>query len=81
MRKLRSRFWLESATASVCGMLVLVTLVWPDWVEAATGFSPDRHDGSFEWQLSGALAVACLLALFAGAVEWRGGRPRVSCGV
>jgi len=38
----RGRFWLETALASLCGFLAVLTLVWRDWIEALTGFDLDH---------------------------------------
>jgi hypothetical protein len=51
---------LETALAVFAGALGLLTMFWPAWIEALTGWDPDRHNGSFEW-----LIVAMLLALSA----------------
>lgn len=70
----RARFWLEAGLASVCGFLAVLTLFWRDWIEALTGFSPDRHDGSFEWLIVAGLLVVCVLVGLAARTEWS--RPR-----
>lgn len=44
----------ETVLAGLCGALTVITLVWPDWIEAI-GFDPDGGDGGAEWYL-----VACL---------------------
>jgi hypothetical protein len=63
MREQRLRFWLEAAAATLTGVAAALTLVWPDWLEALTGVSPDRHSGSFEWLVVGWLvAVTVTLA-------------------
>ena len=31
-----------------CGLAVL-TILWPDWIEALAGYHPDQHDGTVEW--------------------------------
>jgi hypothetical protein len=51
---------LESFIAVAAGALGLVTVFWRDWIEALTGWDPDRHSGSAEW-----LIVAILLAVAA----------------
>jgi len=64
-------FWIEAALTSVCAFLVLLTAAWPDWVEGIFGFSPDRHNGGFEWEL---VIVCCVLAAtfaFLARREWR----------
>jgi hypothetical protein len=52
------RFWLEAGLASTCGALAVLTLVWRDWIEGLTGFSPDHGNGSLEWVFVGGLGLA-----------------------
>jgi hypothetical protein len=67
----RARLWLETALASLCGFLAVLTVSDRQWVEALTGFDPDRHDGSLEWALvAGLFFLSGSLAVFARA-EWR----------
>ncbi|MEV6055684.1 ABC transporter permease [Streptomyces sp. NPDC052107] len=47
--KMRTRGRLEAIAACVSGVLFLVTLVWPDWIERAFGVDPDAHGGTVEW--------------------------------
>ena len=54
------RIRVEAAIAVFAGTLGIVTVFWHDWIEALTGWDPDRHNGSFEW-----LIVAVLLAVAA----------------
>jgi hypothetical protein len=67
----RVRFWIELALASVTGLLALLTVVWPDWIEGVLGVDPDHGNGAAEWAVVVvclALAVACSLA---ARLEWR----------
>lgn len=72
----RARFWVESVAGSVCGMLAVLTVFWPDWIEGLTGFDPDHHSGWFEWAIVVALLVVCAAAGSLARAEWR--RPRVA---
>lgn len=54
-------FWVEMSMAVATAALAVLTLAWPDWVEATTGLSPDQHNGSFEWELTLILAAATLV--------------------
>jgi hypothetical protein len=69
----RIRFWWESATAALTGFLAIVTLAWPDWIEETTGFSPDRHNGSFEWLIVAALAGVSIVSASLARAERRRG--------
>jgi hypothetical protein len=60
MNAYRTRFWIESALSMLTGALAGLTLVWRDWIEATTGFSPDRGGGSFEWSIVAALATVSI---------------------
>jgi hypothetical protein len=54
-------FWAETALAVLTASLAILTSVWPAWIEAVFGFDPDHHNGSFEWELTLALAVVTLI--------------------
>ena len=75
MKPLMVRIRVEAATAVLAGTLGIVTVFWPDWIEALTGWDPDRHNGGFEW-----LIVAALLALAvaAGTVSRRHWKLRLA---
>jgi hypothetical protein len=72
----RARFWLESALASLCGLLAVVTLVRRDWIEALTGLDPDHHGGAFEWAIVAGLLVLFVVTARVARAEWR--RPRTA---
>jgi hypothetical protein len=64
-------FWLESVLAIISAFLVVLTLVWDDWIEGVFGFDPDHGNGSFEWEL---VIVCCLVTVLCSALarrQWR----------
>jgi uncharacterized membrane protein len=67
----RARFWVEAGIACSAGALALLTLFWRDWIEAMTGFDPDRHDGSLEWAIVAGLALLSVLVTLVARAEWR----------
>ena len=70
-RMLASRFWIEGALTAVSAFLFLLTLLWRDWIEAVTGYSPDHHNGSAEWLIVAVLLVATLLFGLLARTEWK----------
>jgi DNA-binding NarL/FixJ family response regulator len=65
-----TRFWVEAGLAALCGFLAILTLVTRDWIEALTGFDPDRNIGSFEWTIVAALLLVCILSAIAARADW-----------
>jgi len=60
MHGYRWRFWFESAASAIAVAAGVLTSVWPDWIERATGFSPDGVSGSLEMVIAVVLAIAAL---------------------
>jgi hypothetical protein len=44
----------------------VLTIIWPDWIEALTRYDPDQHAGSVEYLI--------VIALFSTAPYWRSWR-------
>jgi hypothetical protein len=63
-----SRIALIRPLAGFCCGLAVLTIFWPDWIEALTGYDPDQHDGTVEWLI--------LIALLSSAPYWRSQRGR-----
>jgi hypothetical protein len=62
----RVRVWAETAFASLGSVSVVLTLVWPDWIETVFHVDPDGGKGGVEWLVAGTLlAVAVTSALLA----------------
>ncbi len=70
-RNFRPLFWIEVGLAAVTGLLALITPVFPDWIEAVSGWDPDQHDGSVEWMIVIGLFVVTVALAGAAALEWR----------
>ncbi len=70
-RKFRPLFWIEVGLAAVTGLLALITPVFPDWIEAVSGWDPDQHDGSVEWMIVIGLFIVTVALIAAAALEWR----------
>ncbi len=70
-----SLFWIQSALAVAAAALGAVTTVWRDWIEWILGVDPDRHSGSVEWLVVGALLFSALALALLARKEWRRTRP------
>ena len=63
---LRRRFWVEAFSGILGGILGLITVVWPDWIELLSDWDPDQHDASVDWMVAGGfLAFAAAMAIMA----------------
>jgi hypothetical protein len=49
--------------AGFCGGLAVLSIFWPDWIEALTGYDPDQHNGTVEWLI--------VIALLSTTPYWR----------
>ena len=72
----RRKFWLESIAGSITGSLAILTVFWPQWIEAVFGVDPDRGNGSAEWLTVGILLIATVLLAVDAHLVWR--RTRLS---
>lgn len=65
----------EAVLSIGCCALALLSTAWPDWIEALTGLDPDHGDGSVEWELVAAFALAALVSGLLARIHWRRLRP------
>jgi hypothetical protein len=68
--QLRGRFWIETALASLTSLLLGLTLLWPEWIEAM-GLEPDHGNGSWEWTITLGLAAVTVISAVRARLEWR----------
>ena len=62
----RIRFWLETVLGAMTAIVLVMTIMMPDWIERIFGFEPDAGSGSTEWEWAISLAIATVV-LFADA--------------
>ncbi|MQS10917.1 ABC transporter permease [Streptomyces kaniharaensis] len=67
----RPRFWLETALGSLSGLLFLITLAWPEWIETLLGVDPDAGSGVAEWLVAALAASVTAACALAARIEWR----------
>jgi hypothetical protein len=69
-RKVRVRFWVESALALVAVFLFVLTVVSREWIEELFGVEPDAGSGALEWAIVAAFAVAAVTFGLLARAEW-----------
>ena len=67
----RYRFWCEILVAVASGLLGILTLFVPDWIELLTGADPDGGDGSLEFIVVLSLLLICVAGGALAGREWR----------
>jgi hypothetical protein len=65
------RIRMEAAIAVFAGALGIVTVFWHDWIEALTGWDPDRHSGGLEWLVVAALLVVAVAVGTVSRRHWK----------
>jgi hypothetical protein len=62
---------MHAAFSAAAALLLVVTLIVPDWIEAASGVDPDRNSGLAEWAVTGLLVVLTVASARNARREWR----------
>jgi len=78
IKAMRLRFWLEVSMATITSFLLVLTLVWEDWIEEIFRVSPDAGSGSLERWIVGTLCVVTIALFVMARYEWRGTRTSLS---
>jgi hypothetical protein len=55
------RLWTEVSLAGISGVLCVVTIVLPSWLEFVLPIDPDGGDGGLEWWIVGCLFAATMV--------------------
>ena len=70
-KRLRIRVTIETGLAIVSFLLVVLTLISDEWIEALTGIEPDHGSGALEW---GIVVVFAVAAVASSTLAWRDAR-------
>ena len=70
-RRVRGRFWAETASATGSLVLLVVTLIDQEWIEAVFGVDPDHGTGALEWTIVVSLALVAVTSAAVARAEWR----------
>ena len=71
MTGVRRRFWIEAGLGTASFVLLVLTLIWHDWIETVFGADPDRGSGYAEWLIVAILALVTVTFAVLARVEYR----------
>ena len=71
MRTRGRRLWIETGACALSGLVLVLTVVWPDWIELVFGFDPDASSGALEWGIAVAASAATATFLLLARRDWR----------
>ena len=71
MRTAGRRLRVEAGACAVSGLVLVLTVLWPDWIELVLGFDPDASSGALEWGIAVAAAAATATFLLLARRDWR----------
>ena len=71
MKLSKVRVQLEMSVALCTGILGILTIVRPDWIEALTSWDPDHQNGIVEWIVVGGLLAVALVMSLAARHHWK----------
>lgn len=65
------RFWIEAILAACSAVATMLSIVWPQWIEAIFEESPDGGDGSAERLVAVVFLAATIVFSWLARKEWR----------
>ena len=69
--RLRRRYWIEMGLALVSGAVLLLTVLWNNWIEIVFRVDPDQGNGSLERLIVLACLAITLATVALARLEWR----------
>jgi hypothetical protein len=71
MTGVRRRLWIEASLGTASFALLVLTLVWHDWIEIVFGTDPDQGSGLVEWLIVAALALVTVTLAVLARIDFR----------
>ena len=71
MTRLTRCFWTMAGLACASLLLLLMTLVWTEWIEIVFRSDPDRGSGRAEWLIVALASAATVVFAVCARIEWR----------
>jgi hypothetical protein len=65
-------FWIEVLLALGNALLLVMTVLWKEWIEIVFGVDPDAGSGSVEWAIVGITLLLTVVFLSLATRTWRG---------
>ena len=69
--QLRPFFWIEALLALGNAVLLVMTLVWKDWIEIVFDVDPDAGSGALEWSIVAVTLLLTVTFVVLARSEWR----------
>ena len=70
-QQLRPLFWIEALLGLGNAALLVMTVVWKDWIEVVFNVDPDAGSGAVEWAVVALTLLLTLAFLTLARGEWR----------
>jgi hypothetical protein len=70
-QQLSPLFWVEALLALGNAILLVMTLLWKDWIEIVFNVDPDAGSGALEWGIVGVTLVLTIAFVMLARSEWR----------
>jgi hypothetical protein len=70
-QQLRSLFWIEALLALGNAVLLVMTVLWKDWIEIVFDVDPDAGSGAVEWAIVAVTLLLTVAFLVLARGEWR----------
>jgi hypothetical protein len=74
MNRLNRRFWSMAGLACASALLLLMTVLWKDWIEIVFRVDPDQGSGRAEWLIVLLASAATVTFAICARIEWRQAR-------
>jgi hypothetical protein len=70
-QQLRALFWIEALLALGNAILLVMTVLWKDWIEIVFDVDPDAGSGAVEWSVVAVTLLLTVAFLVLARSEWR----------
>jgi hypothetical protein len=70
-QQLRPLFWIEALLSLGNALLLVMTLLWKDWIEIVFRVDPDAGSGAVEWTIVAITLLLTIVFVVLARSEWR----------